>query len=146
VKRCSSSSITLEDATSTCSHLSESLNSEKHHEREADRASFRSQTWFLVFLLVLFNGLDWICFWLLDIGNPVLEAMSPGVRCIDGLFQALAVRTAGFAIVNLGQVAPALQFLFAIMMYIVSLSCSPCDRAGRYELTGSSDSLAPSLL
>ncbi|GAA5827393.1 hypothetical protein JCM5353_001457 [Sporobolomyces roseus] len=76
------------------------------------------QTWFLVFLLVLFNGLDWICFWLLDIGNPVLEALSPGERAIDGLFQALAVRTAGFAIVNLGQVTPALQFLFAIMMYI----------------------------
>ncbi|GAA6010211.1 hypothetical protein JCM11491_005393 [Sporobolomyces phaffii] len=76
------------------------------------------QTWFLVFLLFLFNGFDWICFWLLDIGNPVIEALSPGLRCIDGLFQALAVRTAGFAIVNLGEVAPALQFLFVVMMYL----------------------------
>ncbi|GAA5936064.1 uncharacterized protein JCM15063_002696 [Sporobolomyces koalae] len=76
------------------------------------------QTWFLVFLLILFNGIDWLFFWVLDIGNPLVDALSPGVRCIDGLFQALAVRTAGFAIVNLGAVAPALQFTFAVMMYI----------------------------
>ncbi|GAA5884804.1 hypothetical protein JCM16303_007276 [Sporobolomyces ruberrimus] len=77
-----------------------------------------NQTWFLVFLLVLFNGVDWICFWLLDVGNPVIDALTPAARCVDGLFQALAVRTAGFSVISLGDASPALQFLFAIMMYI----------------------------
>ncbi|GAA5966622.1 hypothetical protein JCM3765_005679 [Sporobolomyces pararoseus] len=76
------------------------------------------QTWLLVFLLFLFNGIDWLCFWLLDIGNSTVEALSPAVRCIDGLFQALAIRTAGFAVINLAEVAPALQFLFVIMQYV----------------------------
>lgn len=41
-------------------------------------------------------------------------------RIIDGLFQAIAVRNAGFSDVAIGSVAPALQLLFVIMMYIVS--------------------------
>lgn len=40
-------------------------------------------------------------------------------RIIDGLFQAIAVRNAGFSDVAIGSVAPALQLLFVIMMYIV---------------------------
>lgn len=61
-------------------------------------------------------------------------------RVIDGLFQAVAVRTAGFSIVSLSSVAPALQvstpfeskprcfadnysqLLYVIMMYIVRSS------------------------
>ncbi|GAA5913289.1 uncharacterized protein JCM6883_005308 [Sporobolomyces salmoneus] len=76
------------------------------------------QTWLLVFLLFLINGIDWLFFWLLDIGNEAVEALSPGVRCIDGLFQALATRTAGFQVVNLSEVAPALQFTLAAVMYL----------------------------
>lgn len=100
----------------------------------------------LVFLLFLFNGVDWLFFWLLDIGNATVEALSPAAvsvsdssirkicrvlnfpllpqRCIDGLFQALATRTAGFQVVNLAEVAPALQFTLAVVMYIVSSQVS----------------------
>ncbi|GAA6010209.1 hypothetical protein JCM11491_005392 [Sporobolomyces phaffii] len=76
------------------------------------------QTWQLVFILICLNAIDWIAFVVLDIGNPAVDALSPGLRCIDGFFQAVAVRTAGFSIINLGTVAPALQFLFVIMMYV----------------------------
>ncbi|GAA5966621.1 hypothetical protein JCM3765_005678 [Sporobolomyces pararoseus] len=76
------------------------------------------QTWQLVFVLICLNAIDWIAFVVLDIGNPQIDALSPGVRCINGLFQAIAVRTAGFSIVSLATVAPALQFLFVIMQYV----------------------------
>ncbi|BGP12490.1 hypothetical protein JCM10213_005472 [Rhodosporidiobolus nylandii] len=76
------------------------------------------QTWFLVFILVCLNGIDWACFLILDIGNSVIESIPTGVRVIDGLFQAFAVRASGFAIVPLASVAPALQLLYVIMMYI----------------------------
>lgn len=39
-------------------------------------------------------------------------------RIIDALFQAFAVRAAGFSIVSLASVAPALQLLYVIMMYV----------------------------
>ncbi|GAA6022173.1 hypothetical protein JCM10207_003933 [Rhodosporidiobolus poonsookiae] len=76
------------------------------------------QTWFLVFMLVCLNGIDWAAFLVLDIGNPVIDAIPTGTRVIDGLFQAFAVRAAGFSIVPLASVAPALQLLYVIMMYI----------------------------
>lgn len=40
---------------------------------------------------------------------------------IDGLLQSFAVRSAGFNVVNLSKLAPAVQFLYCIMMYVVSM-------------------------
>jgi Trk-type K+ transport system membrane component len=52
---------------------------------------------------------DWVFFLLLDIGNEVITSIPVGVRIIDGMFQATAVRAAGFAIVNLSALAPAVK-------------------------------------
>ncbi|GAA5876158.1 hypothetical protein JCM16303_007040 [Sporobolomyces ruberrimus] len=76
------------------------------------------QTWFLVFALVCLNGFDWASFLILDIGNDAIESIPLGTRFIDGLLQSFAVRAAGFAIIPLAEVAPALQFLYVVMMYI----------------------------
>lgn len=69
-------------------------------------------------MLFLLNGIDWFCFVVLDIGNPVLEELPVHTRIADGMLQSAAVRSAGFSIVPLGETAPALQALFVIMMYI----------------------------
>ena len=39
-----------------------------------------------------------------------------------GLFQAVAVRCGGFQIVSLGSLAPAVQVLYVVMMYVSFLS------------------------
>lgn len=77
-----------------------------------------AQTWFLFAILICLNSFDWIMFQILDLGNPAIEAWSVGIRIFDGLFQSIAVRAAGFQIVSLLQLAPAVQFLYIIMMYI----------------------------
>ncbi|CDU22329.1 related to potassium transporter TRK-1 [Sporisorium scitamineum] len=77
-----------------------------------------SQTWFLFFVLVLFNSIDWLAFLILDIGNPVIERITLSIRVFDGLFQSIAVRAAGFTVVSLLALAPAVQFLYVIMMYL----------------------------
>lgn len=46
-------------------------------------------TWWLLFMLICLNGVDWVLFELLNIGNPVIESIPPGPRSLDGLFQAL---------------------------------------------------------
>lgn len=81
------------------------------------------QTWFLVFVLVVLNITDWVAFLVLDIGNPIIEAIPTGARVLDGLFQATAVRAAGFAIVNIADTAPALQVLYVIVSATNPLSC-----------------------
>ncbi|KAF7197808.1 Low-affinity potassium transport protein, partial [Pseudocercospora fuligena] len=47
-----------------------------------------------------------------------IEQLPVGVRVIDGLFQAFAVRSGGFYVVAISQVRIGLQVLYVVMMYI----------------------------
>ncbi|ORY57908.1 cation transport protein-domain-containing protein [Pseudomassariella vexata] len=75
-------------------------------------------TWWLVFMLVLLNGIDWVGFEILNLGNPSLAHIPVGSRIIDGLFQAIAVRSGGFYVVSIPTLYIGLQVLYVIMMYI----------------------------
>ncbi|BGP36458.1 hypothetical protein JCM10449v2_000359 [Rhodotorula kratochvilovae] len=110
---------TLSKVVPRRSQIRETLQFLLDHPRRCFIYLFPShQTWFLVFALVCLNGIDWACFLVLDLGNKVIEELPVNTRVIDGLFQAFAVRAAGFSIVPLASVAPALQLLYVIMMYI----------------------------
>ncbi|KAI1328912.1 TrkH-domain-containing protein [Xylariaceae sp. FL0255] len=76
------------------------------------------QTWWLVFMLLTLNGIDWAAYELLNFGNGALEKTSVGDRAIDGLFQATAVRSGGFYVVSIPTLYIGLQVLYVIMMYI----------------------------
>lgn len=49
------------------------------------------QTWWLLFMLVCLNCVDWVAFELLNLGNPVIESIPTGPRILDGLFQAIGM-------------------------------------------------------
>lgn len=76
------------------------------------------QTWFLLMIILAFTLMDWFFFLILDIDNPEIESIPLPQRVFDGLFQSIAVRAAGFQVVSLLSLAPAVQFLYVIMMYI----------------------------
>ena len=44
--------------------------------------------------------------------------MPAGLKVLNGLFEAVATRTAGFSCVNLAALHPAVQFSYMVMMYI----------------------------
>ncbi|OAA60745.1 Cation transporter [Cordyceps fumosorosea ARSEF 2679] len=75
-------------------------------------------TWWLVFMLVGLNAIDWALFELLNLHNPVVRSIPVGPRVLVGLFQALAVRSGGFYVVPIAQISIGVQFLYVIMMYI----------------------------
>ncbi|SPQ25925.1 4b2883d1-b4c5-4ca8-903d-02b5c5ab7d1a [Thermothielavioides terrestris] len=75
-------------------------------------------TWWLLFMLILLNSVDWVCFELLNLGNRAMDSIPQGSRVIDGLFQALAVRSGGFYIVPIPSLYVGLQVLYVVMMYI----------------------------
>ncbi|KAH0564947.1 hypothetical protein GP486_001667 [Trichoglossum hirsutum] len=77
-----------------------------------------AHTWWLLLSVLVLNGIDWIAFEVLNIGNPALKQIPPGPRAIDGLFQAFAVRSGGFYIVNISSLRIGLQVLYVVMMYI----------------------------
>ena len=75
-------------------------------------------TWWLLFMLIVLNGIDWAAFELLNIGNAALDTIPTNYRVLDGLFQALAVRSGGFYIVSITSLRIGVQVLYVIMMYI----------------------------
>ncbi|KAI5119163.1 hypothetical protein M0805_008646 [Coniferiporia weirii] len=101
------------------SRLNETLHFLLDHPRRCFVYLFPShQTWFLLTVLIMLNATDWFFFLVLDIGNSTIEVIPLGVRFAIGLLQATAVRAAGFATVTLSALAPAVQALYVMMMYI----------------------------
>ncbi|RHZ53436.1 potassium ion transporter [Aspergillus thermomutatus] len=78
----------------------------------------RNATWWLFAILVALNGIDLIFFIVLDLNDPTVTSLSPGIRVLDGLFQAASTRTAGFGVVSISELHPAIQVSYMIMMYI----------------------------
>jgi Trk-type K+ transport system membrane component len=69
-------------------------------------------------MLIVLNGIDWAAFELLNIGNAATNAIPKNYRVLDGLFQALAVRSGGFYVIDISSLRIGLQVLYVIMMYI----------------------------
>lgn len=118
------------DVSYTCMFISIPCSTIDNHS-PTFRLSFPShQTWFLVVCLAVFSTIEWVAFLVLsmssfhiyldhcniltifvfkDIGLPAYESISVGPRVVAGLFQGLAARASGFAIVPVANLAPALQ-------------------------------------
>jgi potassium uptake Trk family protein len=54
----------------------------------------------------------------MQLNDSAVTALPPGIRVLDGFFQAAATRTAGFGIISLSELHPAIQVSYLIMMYI----------------------------
>ncbi|BCR89823.1 potassium ion transporter [Aspergillus chevalieri] len=78
----------------------------------------RNATWWLFAILIALNGIDLIFFIILDLNDPAVTALPAGIRVLDGLFQAACTRTAGFSVVSISDLHPAVQVSYMIMMYI----------------------------
>lgn len=93
-------------------------------------------TWWLFLILVVLNAVDLVFFIILDVGSPfhllnlnssltsaklgntIVTTLPVHVRVLDGWFQAVSTRTAGFGVVNLLSLHPAIQVSYMVMMYI----------------------------
>ncbi|GKT48012.1 low-affinity potassium transport protein [Colletotrichum spaethianum] len=75
-------------------------------------------TWWLFIILIGLNVLDLLFFVLLDLNDNAVSHLPVHVRIVDGIFQAASTRTAGFTVVNISLLHPAVQVSYMIMMYI----------------------------
>jgi Trk-type K+ transport system membrane component len=80
----------------------------------------KKTTWYLLLIQVGINLLSWILFVLLNLGYPPVTSSIPhsGQRVMDGLYQAHSLRAAGYTIISISSVAPALQVFYLVVMYI----------------------------
>ncbi|KAI5840287.1 cation transport protein-domain-containing protein [Morchella snyderi] len=80
--------------------------------------------------IIIFNGIDWAVFGISSVTNPAFKDFSVPVRVVDGLFQALAVRSGGFGVVDIPSLKICVQITYLVMMYISSF---PICVASSYE-------------
>jgi potassium uptake Trk family protein len=78
------------------------------------------ETWYLLFIQISIDITAWLCFEILNIGMPDIEAIPTGTRILDGLFQATGLRTSGAYIISFSSLAPACLVAYLVIMYISS--------------------------
>lgn len=101
------------------SPMRESLGFLLDHPRRCFTLLFpESATWWLVLTLFGLNLTDLVLFIILDFGSAVLKPIAKGYRVLDGLFQAVSTRTAGFSVVDLSKLNAATQVSYMLMMYV----------------------------
>ncbi|KAK4621802.1 Low-affinity potassium transport protein [Fulvia fulva] len=89
------------------------------HPRRCFTLLFPSKaTWWLFWVLVGLNVIDLIFFVILDLDEAAVTSLPVGLRILNGWFQAVSTRTAGFASVSLADLHAAIQVSYLIMMYI----------------------------
>ncbi|KAJ5523777.1 hypothetical protein N7494_010427 [Penicillium frequentans] len=75
-------------------------------------------TWYLLGTIIVLNAIDWAGFEILSIGNKEIQALPSEYRVLDGLFQAVAVRSGGFYVVTISDLHQGLLVLYVLMMYV----------------------------
>ena len=78
------------------------------------------QTWYLLAIQLVIDITAWLCFEVLNIGMPDVDALPTGTRILDGLFQATGLRTSGAYIIAFSSLAPACLVAYLVIMYISS--------------------------
>jgi hypothetical protein len=79
--------VTAEDS---CETLKTTLEFILKYPRRVYTNLFPSRpTWWLFFMLVWLNAVDWVAFELFNLGNSTITSIPTGSRILDGLFQAL---------------------------------------------------------
>lgn len=79
------------------------------------------QTRLLLLCIVGFTLIEFFFFLGLDYGAPFLASVDPQHRVLIGWFSAISTRTAGFNVVDISLIAPSMQILYAVFMYLSAL-------------------------
>ncbi|KAL7324637.1 low affinity potassium transporter [Mucor circinelloides] len=77
-----------------------------------------TQTKWLLIVLIGITAVEFIAFVALNYWLPVLSSLDWGARILDGLFQSVATRNAGYSVVDLMALNPGTQIVFIVAMYI----------------------------
>ncbi|GAM82999.1 hypothetical protein ANO11243_009850 [Dothideomycetidae sp. 11243] len=61
---------------------------------------------------------EWVLFEILNINQSAVWDIPRGPRIMDGLYQSLGPRSSGYYIVSITDIAPALQLIYMVVMYL----------------------------
>ncbi|KAG5461034.1 MAG: cation transport protein-domain-containing protein [Olpidium bornovanus] len=78
------------------------------------------QTRALLQIWLVTNVVEFVAFLALDFNGPAVADQPPSDRLLDGFFQAVSTRTAGFNVVEISLFSPAMHVLWVMLMYLSS--------------------------
>ena len=91
-----------------------------HPRRCFTHLFLRKQSWWLFFILLTLNTLQFILFLSLDFNSPSVVELSVGNKIVNAIFTAVVTRTSGFNSVDLATLSPAMLVILSGFMYISS--------------------------
>ncbi|KAF7724505.1 hypothetical protein EC973_000956 [Apophysomyces ossiformis] len=77
-----------------------------------------TKTWWLLIVLIVITLVEVIAFLSLNYWLPVINQLPWPSRVLDGIFQSVATRNAGFSVVGLADINPGTQLVYIVAMYI----------------------------
>jgi Trk-type K+ transport system membrane component len=77
-----------------------------------------AHNWWLLFILILLTGLDWLSFDVLNLTSQTVMSIPSSFRQTVGFFQSISIRSAGFSVVPISMLAVGTQVISVVMMYI----------------------------
>ncbi|ORX61773.1 cation transporter [Hesseltinella vesiculosa] len=76
------------------------------------------QTWYLFATLIIINATELVVYVSTNYWLPVNSGVPVASQVLDGLFQGIVTRNAGFAVTNLMELNPATILVYIVAMYI----------------------------
>lgn len=102
------------------------------HPRQVYTLLFpKHQTRWLFLTLLLLNSVQLVTFELIAFNKPMLQGLSQIEKIVNGIFQTLATRTAGFNSVDLSLSTEALRIMWIVVMYIAAYPVTLSIRTSR---------------
>ncbi len=77
-----------------------------------------AHTWWLLFSLIVLTGVDWLSLNLLNMTNQAVISIPFSFRQTVEFFQSISIRSAGFTVVPISELAVGTQVISVVMMYI----------------------------
>ncbi|WBW74583.1 plasma membrane potassium ion transmembrane transporter Trk2 [Schizosaccharomyces osmophilus] len=115
-------------------HFQQSLIFLLEHPRRSFTLLFPPKvTWYLTANLVGLNLVSFFFFMVLNLSNQYVEQIPVGYRIMNGIFQNASTRAAGFTVVDIGSIAPALIVSYMFMMYISAYIAMSIRQTNVYE-------------
>lgn len=108
-----------------------------HHPRKIYILLFpKKQTLLLLLTVVLLNSVQLVLLELLEFNKALFQGLSPGLKVVNGMFQTVCTRDAGFNSLDISLSIDAIRIMWIVAMYIAAYPVTLSIRTSKIKNRG----------